>query len=558
MTPNVTRLAQDALAHQHAGRIETALAMFSEVLRHDPRNPQAHFSLGIGAYQAGNIDAAIVHLQAAASKVRKHPQVHQLLGLALMNAGDLTAARNSLQKAVSLASKNADLHAQLGDLYRLQRKPVLARQSLERALKLDPENGYGLVGLGQLEVSLGNVEEAESWFEKAIALGKELPAALHRLAFTRTHAERPDFLDKIEQLVSDDAPLARPEKSELHWAAGKVYFDLGDTPHAAEHYRTARRIRYDPFDQKAYDERLAFMKALFTEGFFAERSEAASESEKPLFIFGMPRSGTTLAEQIVARHSAVASGGELGFFRQTQQELGLMGPPSPALESRIRSLGPSEYARIARAYLKELDAVDKRALRVTDKMPHNFEMLWLMSLLYPKATFVHCVRSPADTCVSLLSHALSPAHNYCRTQESVGTYFQSYVSLMDHWKKVLPVNIHTLTYEDLVYDQEGQSKALVEAAGLDWQAVCMEFYNGDSPVTTFSDLQVRRPIFRSSIGRWKRHKDLLPDLFEALGPLAPEEVRKQPKLLDPVESVSMGRPDNDHHLGEALQSGKTV
>ncbi|WP_417686437.1 tetratricopeptide repeat-containing sulfotransferase family protein [Roseibium sp.] len=531
MTPNVTRLAQDALAHQHAGRLDIAIRMFSEVLQHEPRHPQANFTLGIAAYQEGRIGAAVDHLRTAASRARKHPQVQQLLGLALLNSGDLEGAREALQKAVALAPKVAELHANLGDVYRLMRKPVLSRKCFERALGIDPDHGLAHLGLGQLEVSLGNIDTATDLFEKALATGQEQPAALYRLAFTRTHKEQPEILNVIQAMLADGTDRAAPDLADLHWAAGKIHYDLGDTPMAAEHYRTARRLRYDPFDQVAHDERISFMRDIFTPSFFDERRDAADSSARPLFIFGMPRSGTTLAEQIIARHSDVASGGELSYFRDLQRKIGLMGPPSAALERQLTGIEPRDFRRLARGYLRALDSVDRRLPRVTDKMPHNFEMLWLMALLFPKAAFIHCDRSPADVCVSLLSHALSPAHNYCRTQESVGAYFQSYDRLMTHWKNVLPVEIHTLSYEALVNDQEGQSRLLLERAGLTWQEECLEFYNGDAPVTTFSDLQVRRPMFRSSIGRWKRHRDLLDRLFEALGPLAPTEIRaKDPDL----------------------------
>jgi len=523
MNSTVERLVQEALSHQHAGRIGIAMPIYEEVLRHDPQNPQAHFSLGIAAYQQGEIGPAIAHFKTAAKKAKKHPQVHQLLGLALMNAGDLTGARDSLKKAVALQPKESQFHAQLGDVYRLERRAVLARQSFQKALQLDPENGYALLGMGQLEISVGNIKEAETWFEKAVAAGKELPAVLHALTMGRKYSEKPAVLDQIEQLIADGEPRPPLDQSKLHWAAGKIYFDLGDIEQADKHYDSARRVGYPPFDEKLHEERMAFMKQVFDETFFAERQEMATDSERPVFIFGMPRSGTTLVEQIVSRHSKAASGGEIPYFRHLQEDLGLKGAPSAALERRLKALEPKDTKKIARQYLAELDAVDKRAIRVTDKMPHNFEMLWLMSLIFPKAAFVHCMREPADTCVSLLSHALSPAHNYCITQETLGRYFQGYVDLMAHWAKVLPVEVYDLSYEDLVRDQEAQSRVLLDKAGLAWEDACLEFHKGDSPVTTFSNLQVRQPMFNSSIGRWKKHKAQLGPLFQALGPLAPAD-----------------------------------
>ena len=544
MSLELERLVQTALSHQHAGRLSIAFNLFEDVLKLDPQNPQANFTLGIAAYQAGHVGLAIARLEIAARKAPKHPQAHQLLGLALLNAGDLAAAQKSLKKAISLNPKVADFHAQLGDLYTRKRQPVLARQSFETALKLETDNGYALVGMGQLEITVGNIESAVKWFETAISCKKELPTAYQCLTMTRTYQSKPEALIHIEELLENDAQ-ANAEKSNLHWAAGKVYYDIGDTQRAVQHYRSARRLRYSSFDQGEYEDRIAFMKEVFDKDFFSSRVELGEKTQRPVFIFGMPRSGTTLVEQIVSRHSRVASGAEIPYFRHLQQDLGLTRAPSAALEARLKGMEPREFRQFAKCYLSALKDEDSRADRVTDKMPHNYEMLWLMSLLFPNAAFVQCYRCPADTCISLLSHALSPAHNYCLTQESVGRYFRTYAGLMEHWQKVLPVRMHRLNYEELVNDQQGESRKLLVHCGLVWEDECLEFYKGDSPVTTFSNLQVRRPIFRSSIGRWRRYRNLLTDLFDALGPLAPRELRDGGQAVLPVPGNRTGKPDND-------------
>lgn len=528
MNASIDRMAADALALQHAGNIDEALALFRDIVERAPSHPQANFSLGIAAYQAGLTGQAIAHFRTAAGKAKKHPQVFQLLGLALLKNRDLGGAKDALKKAIALLPGSADLHAQLGDVYRQDRKPLMARQSFERALKIDPNNGYALIGLGSLDVSIGDIEGAKAWFLKAIAAGTELAAAHHGLALARRHKERPEELDHIEELLaSPSETLSTDDTASLHWAAGKIYYDLGESEHAREHYQKARTLHYQPFDAAAHEDRIAFLKDIFTPGFFAERQEIGGRSGKPLFIFGMPRSGTTLAEQILNRHSKVTAGGELPFFMETQDHLGLNGKPSAALEQRIRSMEPREFRKYASKYLVLLDSIGKRSDRVTDKMPHNFEMLWLMALLFPKAVFVHCQREPADTCMSLLSHALSPEHNYAQSQSSVGRYFRTYHGLMDHWKQVLPVQIFDLSYEELVTSQEATSRTLVSAAGLDWEEACLEFYKSETPVTTFSNAQVRRPIYQSSVGRWRRHSAFLQDLFSALGPLAPSSWQEE-------------------------------
>lgn len=544
MSSELARLVQIALSHQHAGRLSIAFGLFEDILKRDPNNAQANFTLGIAAYQAGDIGLAIARLNIAADKAPKHPQVHQLLGLALLNAGDLKSAQKSLKKAILLSPNVADFHAQLGDLYTRKRQPDLARASFEAALKIEANNGYALIGMGQLEVSVGNIEDAVTWFELAISQKKELPAAYQFLTMTRTYQSRPEELSQIEELLKNVAQ-ANTEKSNLHWAAGKIYYDIGDTERAVQHYHSARKLRYSDFDQVKYEERMAFMKEVFDKNFFSSRLEFGDKSKRPVFIFGMPRSGTTLAEQIISRHSHVASGAEISYFRHLQQDLGLTRAPSTALETRLKSMEARDFKTFAKGYLSVLNDVDKRADRVTDKMPHNYEMLWLMSLLFPNAAFVHCCRCPADTCISLLSHALSPAHSYCLTQQSVGRYFHAYANLMEHWQQVLPVQLHRLSYEKLVDDQLGESHKLLEQCGLEWEEECLEFYKGSSPITTFSNLQVRRPIFRSSIGRWRRYKNLLTDLFDALGSLAPRELREGEQSHLPKPGCTTNSPDND-------------
>lgn len=544
MSFDLEHLVKTALSHQHAGRLSLAFDLFEQVLERDPQNAQANFTLGIAAYQAGNVGLAIRRLKIAARKAPKHPQVHQLLGLAFLNAGDLDAAQKCLKKTISLNPRDASCHAQLGDLYTRKRWPGLARQSFEAALKLEADNGYALIGMGQLEITVGNLEDAVRWFEMAVARKKELPTAYQRLAMARTYQSRPPELNEIEALLQGPFQ-ADMEKANLHWAAGKVYYDIGDSQRAAEHYRSARRLQYARFDHSEYEERISFMKEVFDKDFFLSRAECGDKTQKPIFVFGMPRSGTTLAEQIISRHSRVASGAEISYFRHLQQDLGLTRAPSAALETRLKSMEPGKFRKLARGYLAILNDVDRRVDRVTDKMPHNYEMLWLMSLLFPNAAFVHCYRCPADTCISLLSHPLSPAHNYCLTQESVGRYFHSYVSLMDHWQKVLPIQMHRLSYEKLVHDQHGESYKLLEHCGLAWEERCMEFYKSDSPVTTFSNLQVRKPMFRSSIGRWRRYRNLLTDLFDALGPLAPPELLEGDPHQLPTPAGNTAEPDND-------------
>ncbi|NVK35290.1 MAG: sulfotransferase [Rhodobacteraceae bacterium] len=546
MTKSAQQHAQDALGHLQRNDVDAALRSFGQVLTISPKDPQANFFVGMIAYQVGDLKKARTHLETAAPKAKNHPQTHLFLGATYRASGDLEKARLAIQKAISINPNDAEFHALLGEVFHQQHRAVMARQSFERALKLDAKNKGALLGLGQLEVSIGDIDAATDLFKRAIDGEGANALAYSRLAMASYHNERPDYLDDINKQIENASEISGNELAYLHWAAGKINYDLGDTQQANEHYRTARRTHYVPFNHDEHEERMAFVKEVFTSKFFEDRKDVANESEKPVFIFGMPRSGTTLIEQIVARHSKAASGGEQRFFIQTMKELGLMDRPSAELEQRLKSMDKRDYNRIARQYLKELEGVDKRAQRITDKMPHNFEALWLMSLLFPNATYVHTLRCPADTCVSLMTHALSPAHAYARTQESVGRYFQQYGGLMHHWEDNLPVQIYSQRYEGIVYDFDTEAKALLAAAGMEWEEECREFYRNKNLVTTFSDIQVRRPIFKSSVGRWRRQKEELQRLFEALGTYAPVEVGGKCDLSEQYRSETSYDAANDH------------
>lgn len=524
MTAYSDGLIRRALAHQHQGDLAEAVPLFQEALRIDPKNPQAHFSLGVAARAAGHLDVAIFHLRKAAAVAKKDANVHQQLGLALLTGGAYDDAAEALQKAATLDRWNAESRAYLGDVRRLQHRAVLAEQAYDQALKLDPENGAALVGQGQLHLSLGRFDAAEDCFRRAIALGKELPTAYYRLSTIRTFEAAPAELTDIERLIEDGRGLHPRDLADLHWAAGKIRDDIGEADRAFDHYEKARELVYPPFDAAKHHDRMAALKELTGPEFFRQRAELGSDSQRPVFVFGMPRSGTTLVEQIIARHSKATGAGELPFFHDINRELGFVGGRPEDMVKRITALGEKDLRRYARRYLAVLQAVDGRAERVVDKMPHNFESLWLLAILFPNATFVHTTRSPADTCVSLLCHPFNPTHSYNRRQDLLGGYYREYAALMEHWAEVLPVEMRVQSYERLVFDQEAESRALIRHVGLAWEDRCLEFYKGERPVTTFSETQVRRPIFKSSVERWRRYRNRLDPLFAALGDLAPPEI----------------------------------
>jgi hypothetical protein len=236
----------------------------------------------------------------------------------------------------------------------------------------------------------------------------------------------------------------------------------------------------------------------------------------------MPRSGTTLVEQILASHPAVFGGGELQFFVQAKQKLPIILETDLPYPECLNEVHYETARNIGQVYIKKIENLGQsfgRHTQITDKNPYNFLHLGLISLLFPKAKFVHCKRHPLDTCLSIYSYNFTTENYYAYDLKELGLYYREYVRLMDHWRKVLPLDMFEVSYKELIRNQKETSQQLLEYCGLPWEPACLEFYEYDRPVLTASNWQVRQPIYSTSYGRWKNYDRFLSPLKELLAEL---------------------------------------
>jgi hypothetical protein len=255
---------------------------------------------------------------------------------------------------------------------------------------------------------------------------------------------------------------------------------------------------------------------------FAERQGKGSASDLPVFVVGMPRSGTTLTEQIIASHGRAGGAGELGRIAMFARRLSYA--PKRDLgkfKAALDGLGQKAVREMGSNYVDLLRFHAPKAERVVDKMPHNFQFLGFAALMCPQARVVHCSRNPVDTCWSCFQNPLNEAHGYSRTLTDLGLYYREYKRLMDHWKAVLPLQIYELNYQQLTADFENEARKLIDFIGLPWDDACLNFHEAGRTVRTFSRQQVRSPIYTSSVERWRRYENELQPLLAALGDLAP-------------------------------------
>jgi len=302
----------------------------------------------------------------------------------------------------------------------------------------------------------------------------------------------------------------------LNFALAKAFNDCGHWDRAFDHYHRGNRLADVAFDPAAS---LAYVKAMidtFTPEMLAARSSFGRESSRPVFIVGMPRSGTTLVEQIVASHPQVTGAGELDDLRVLGFEVPSLSKSPQPYPRCMADIDRQLATGLADRYLARLHAIDPNARRVTDKMPQNFLYLGLIGMLLPEARVIHCRRHPLDVCLSCYFVNFTQRLSFAYDLNSLGVYYRHYEMLMDHWRRVRPAAMLEVDYEGLVADQEGVSRRLIEFCGLDWHPACLSFHKNRRPVETASSWQVRRPIYSGSVQRWKHYEKYLDPLKEAL------------------------------------------
>ena len=507
-----------ALLARSTGRLDLALQLAQRAVASQPDEPTAHTTLGNLLLEHEHAFEAVQAFRAALRLDPGHVNARFNLGSALRRMGEPEAAASELRQLVERFPEDAELWVNLGGALLDAGRIGDAKDALWKALALSPDDPDALNELGLAHVDAGEFEDGARCYRRIIEGKPDHPQVW--LNYSKTRRFVPSDRAEIEQAVRvakrvDARPDSGPESGDIHFALGKMYDDLGEFDLAFEHFRRGNEVlrRHTPFDPRNAARLVDDMRTRFDNAWFARVRGWGDPSARPIFIVGMPRSGTTLIEQILATHPEVHGGGELIRLPNIARKLltrddGL--PERAALPER------AELAAAARDYLDYTEALAGTAVRVTDKLPENYHHLGLVSTLFPNACIVHVRRHPMDVCVSNYLVRFHRGHAYSYDFSSLACEYSSYERLMRHWRTTLPSPIHELSYESFVRSLESESRKLLDFCGLGWDERCLEFHRTPRPVHTASSWQVRQPVYRHSIQRWRNYERHLEPLREAL------------------------------------------
>lgn len=488
------------------GDAEAARNAFTQALAKDPSYPGAYYQLGNCLRLLGDDTGAERALQTAIQKDASPDNAYISLAYLYRSRGRIQAATETLQALASRHPGGWTLLMQIAELLAEMDRPAEAAPIYEACLRHDPGLSQGHAKLGLAYQKLGRFQEAEQALLAAIAKDPDSDAAYLRLAHTRRW--RPQDSAVMGQL---EAALKRPALGRdtqvcLHFALGKMYDDLGQYDQAFGHFERGNRLWHERlhFDRGALARYVEDMKRICTPALFGRAAQETRDAPTPVFVVGMLRSGTTLVERILASHPEVRGLGETEMVDALAERLAAMA--GQAYPDCLGRLTPSMAEALATGFRKSWPEAAHEAARVVDKNPLNFMHLGLIALIFPTAPILHCVRAPLDTCLSVyFQHFAHVRNNYAYDLDDIAFFYSRYAELMAHWRAVLPVPMHEVSYEALVQEPETVSRALVAAAGLPWHPDCLKPQEQSRSISTASLWQARQPINRDSVGRWRHY-----------------------------------------------------
>ena len=512
--PNIPLLHNISGACNSAlGEIDSSIISFNKAIELKPDYDEAYFNLGVAFHQTGQLGEAINCYERAISIKHAYPTAHNNLGLIALSQGQLDNALKSFEWAVAYSPEYAEAHNSLGAALQELKQFEKAKVSFKKAVALNPQYAQGLHNLAILSEIINLPDEASEYYEKALAVDPNYAEAYRNQSRTKKYKQNDPQIAQMQTIYSNDN-LSISDKVHINFALAKVNEDLGNQKDFFKHLDEGSRLRKKQLNYNI-NETEEFHSSLIR--LFSEDQPKIKQLSldpldiRPIFIVGMPRSGTSLVEQIISSHHSVHGAGELNNFKNIV---------TPALKNYIGNLtntiNEDDLLSIRSNYIKSLEDLNVSEKIITDKMPVNFRMIGLILTAIPEAKIIHLTRNPKATCWSNYKHYFANENGFTFDQEDLARFFILYQELMGFWHKSFPNKIHDISYERLTTHQEDETQKLLKYCELDWDNNCLNFHKNTRAVHTASASQVRQKMYQGSSDAWKKYEKFLQPLIMGL------------------------------------------
>lgn len=473
-------IKKDKLDHK------SAITYYKNAIKIKPDFGEAYFQLGMCYYRAGDIKNAIDSLEKSVKHVTPSYDPYSSYGIVLMAAGEIEKAKESYNTALRNNSKNIEAITGIASLYIHEREYDKANDLLLPLIKAKNVPSYNIVNI--------YIKICDRFDTSGLLL---------------------DYIEYIEHMESLKDSMNKSSLGMLKLSKAKIYENLNDFDAAFKEYKAGNKLFTDTYNRIESELVANEIQSVFTYEYLLTRKKS-SVTNKYIFIVGMPRSGTSLVEQVLDSHSKVYGAGELTFIGKIAKTM-----RSPIDETQypqcMPSLDEAALTRYAKSYIKQVEAlVDTDADVIVDKMPHNFFYIGLIKQLFPESKIVHCRRNPIDTCLSIYFQSFNDSHAYANNLTDIAHQYKIYSDTMKHWCNMMNDKIYTIDYEKLVENFDTEAQSLFKFCDLNWEENCSEFYNNRRYVKTASQDQVNKPLYNTSVARWKNYENNISELIEEL------------------------------------------
>jgi tetratricopeptide (TPR) repeat protein len=492
--------------------------IFRSILQADPSHAAALVGLAALSLEADRPQDAERLLRHALRQSEHLPLAWRGLGPALQAQGRLKEAEAAARYLVKIEPQNPQSWVVSASVATRLMRQEDALEAYERAARLKPEEVGLRMSVGHVQKTLGRRAESEASYKAALTMDPGRGEAYWSLADLKNYAFSDAEVSAMQQLLARE-PRERAQDAQLHFALGKAFEQRRQYAEAFAHYAQGNAVRRldSPFDIEHFERRTARIRAFFSPAFFAERHGSGDPSPAPIFIVGLPRSGSTLIEQILASHSRVEGTMELPNILNITHQFDDMAESRDGYPETVAKVLSAQLTALGSRYLEETAPLRSGREHFTDKLPNNFSHVGLIHAILPRATLIDARRHPMDACFSTFKQHFAEGQTFSYSLTDLGRYYRCYVSLMEHWDAVLPGKVLRLQYETLVREPETQIRRLLEHCGLDFEPACLNFHETRRAVRTASAEQVRQPLYTSGVGYWRHFEKELEPLRQALG-----------------------------------------